>query len=299
MNSPNPPRKVLGRGLDALLNPGLPKATNEQLAGIPELAPDPSHVLQLPLDQIEANPLQPRRAFAAEALQELAESIRTQGVLQPILVRRRDGRWQLIAGERRLRAARMAGLSAVPALVKALPDDRVLEIALIENLQREDLNPMEHARALQQLATRFQMSQEGIAQRTGKDRATIANILRLLKLDADVQELVESGALSMGQARALLGLPPGEQKPMAERAIQGGWSVRQLEAKVRARVTPAAQTTRAGADPNIRDAEEQLAGALGTKVEIRDRGNRGAITIAYHGVNDFQRLFERLMGQSS
>lgn len=298
MNSPNPPRKALGRGLDALLNPGLPKATNEQLAGIPDLALDANQVRQIPLDQIEVNPMQPRQAFPAEALQELADSIRAQGVLQPILVRRRDRRWQLIAGERRLRAARLAGLSAIPALVKALPDDRVLEIALIENLQREDLNPMEHARALQQLATRFQMSQERIAQRTGKDRATVANLLRLLKLDAYVQEFVESATLSMGHARALLSLPTGEQKPMADRAIAAGWSVRQLEAAVRVRLAPAAKAAPAPVDPNIRDAEEQLAGALGTKVEIRDRGNRGTITIAYHGVNDFQRLFERLMGRS-
>lgn len=295
MNSPNPPRKVLGRGLDALLNPGIPAAAQAPVTAATALAPDPNYIRPIPLDQIEANPFQPRQAFPSEALEELAESIRSQGVLQPILVRPRDGRWQLIAGERRFRAARMAGLAAIPAIVKAIPDDRALEIALIENIQREDLNPIEQARALQQLATRFQMPQEHLAQRTGKDRASVANLLRLLKLDVSVQDLVEAGALSMGHARALLSLPSSEQKPMADRALASGWSVRRMEAAVRSRLEPNPAKPKIPLDPNIRDAEEQLCHALGTKVEIRDSHNRGSITLAYHGVNDFQRLFDHLM----
>ncbi len=298
MNSPNPPRKVLGRGLDALLNPGLAQPTPAQLSGVPELLPNPNEVRQIPISRIEANPLQPRRNFRPETLQELADSIRSQGVLQPVLVRPSGEGFQLIAGERRFRAAALAGLATIPALVTSLPDDRVLEVALIENLQREDLNPMEQAKALEQLATRFQMSQERIAQRTGKDRATVANLLRLLKLDESIQSLVETGALSMGHARALLALPAGEQKAMADHAIADGWSVRRIEAAVRARLdTKPSPAQRRPTDPNIHDAEEQLARALGARVEIRDRANRGVISISYHGVNDFQRLFERLGGR--
>lgn len=297
MNSPNPPRKALGRGLDALLNPPAVPATPAQLAGLAAPGSGPDAVRHLPLGAIDPNPFQPRQQFDPAALEELAASIRAQGVMQPILVRAANSRFQLLAGERRFRAAQLAGLKVIPALVRALPDDRALEFALIENLQREDLNPLEQARAFQQLASRFAMTQERIAERTGKDRASIANYLRLLKLDAEVQAWVEGGRLSMGHARALLGLPTERQKPTAERALAGEWSVRRLEAFVRGENEPARPSAPPPPqDPNVRHAAEELARALGAKVQVRDRRGRGRIEIFYHGVNDFQRLFERLAG---
>ncbi|MGH9533243.1 MAG: ParB/RepB/Spo0J family partition protein [Terriglobales bacterium] len=297
MNSPNPARKALGRGLDALLSPVA--ATPDQLAGVPPPGPAPETVRQLPLSVIEPNPFQPRQQFRPEALAELAASIRAQGVMQPVLVRPQGQRFQLLAGERRFRAAQLAGLTAIPALIRALGDDHALEYALIENLQREDLNPLEQARAFQQLATRFAMTQEHIAQRTGKDRASIANYLRLLKLAPAVQSLVEAGRLSMGHARALLALPAEAQPATAARALAGEWSVRRLESHVRGRTEPAgSQARRPAQDANVRHAADELARALGAKVAVRDKSGRGIIEIHYHGVNDFQRLFERLVGPS-
>ncbi len=277
MNNSNP-RKALGRGLDALLKPA---AT----AAAPAPAPESN---QIEIEAIVANPLQPRRQFEESSLQELAASIRQQGILQPLLVREWQGKYQLIAGERRLRAAQLAGLRQVPARVIAVNDEQALELTIIENLQREDLNPMEQARAFAQLSNRFHLSQEQIAEKTGKDRSSVANFLRLLKLDAEIQAMLESGSLSMGHARALASLPAERQIELARKAVAQGWNVRQIEKQVQ----PVEKSkVEKHADPNVADAQEQLERALGTKVRIQDRQNHGRIEVFYANLDEFQRIF--------
>jgi len=204
MNKPDNPRRALGKGLGALL----PTRTSQLLS--PESAtPDqPSHTI--PIDSIDPNPIQPRRVFQGERLSELAQSIRTNGIIQPLVVRKAGDRYQLVAGERRWRAAKLAGLEQVPAVVRDIPDDRLLEITLVENIQREDLNPIETAHAFSRLNTDLNLSAEEIGHRTGKDRTTIVNSLRLLQLPADLQQLVSERRLSPGHARCLLTLPNAE-----------------------------------------------------------------------------------------
>ncbi len=277
MNNSNP-RKALGRGLDALLKPAT-------AAAAPAPAPEPN---QIDIESIVPNPLQPRRQFEESSLQELAASIRQQGILQPLLVRAWQGKYQLIAGERRLRAAQLAGLQQVPARVIAVNDEQALELTIIENLQREDLNPMEQARAFAQLANRFQLSQEQIAEKTGKDRSSVANFVRLLKLDNEIQSMLESGSLSMGHARALASLPAERQLELARKAVAQGWNVRQIEKQAQ----PAEKTkVEQRADPNVVDAQEQLERALGTKVRVHDRHNHGRIEVFYANLEEFQRIY--------
>jgi len=249
--------------------------------------------------EIRVNPQQPRQHFDPAALEELAQSIREQGVLQPLLVRPVGNELQLIAGERRWRAAQLAGLTEIPVLVRPLNDERALEVAIIENLQREDLNPLEQARAFHQLGSRFALTQEQIAQRTGKDRASVANFLRLLKLDPEVQALLEQGVLTMGHARALLGLEPAAQRALAATIQKLGLNVRQVEERVAAaQPKPAADPKPTSPrDPNVRAAEDELQHLLGTKVRIKDRKNRGTIEIDYVGLEEFQRIFERLQSR--
>lgn len=291
-NSANP-RKVLGRGLEALLHP----AGMQDLAAAAKPAPaDGSAVRLISVAEIQPNPFQPRKSFPASALEEIAASIRQHGVLQPVLLRPLpQGGYQLVAGERRWRGAQAAGLAEVPALVKPLSDERALELAIIENLQREDLNPMDQARAFQQLASAFRLTQDQIAERTGKDRATVANFLRLLKLDPAVQRMVEEGALAMGHARALLALEGEAQRALAERIVQQAWSVRQVERHIAAAHRAPEPAQAKPRDPNVRAAEEELAGVLGCKVSIKDHNNSGSIVIEYYGLADFQRLFDRLL----
>lgn len=290
-NSANP-RKVLGRGLEALLHP---------IASAPELAaPDPALPSQavrlISLASIRPNPFQPRKSFADSGLDEMAASIRESGVLQPVLLRPLpQGEYQLIAGERRWRAAQRAGLSEIPALVKPLSDEQALELAIVENLQREDLNPMDQARAFQQLASTFRLTQEQIAARTGKDRATVANFLRLLKLEPEVQTLVEEGRLSMGHARALLAAEGDAQRLLATRVAEQGWSVRQVERALAGRAQTASPAEKPPRDPNVRAAEDELCRALGTKISIKDHNNSGVIKIEYVGLSEFQRIYERLV----
>jgi len=291
-NSANP-RKVLGRGLESLLGP-LPATDLAAAAG--STSPDGEGVRSIPVARIQPNPYQPRRTFSDPAMEEMAASIRASGVLQPILVRPLpQGDFQLVAGERRWRAAQRAGLSEIPALVRSLTDERALELAIVENLQREDLNPMDQARAFHQLATSFRLTQEEIAQRTGKDRATIANFLRLLKLEPDVQQMVEQGSLSMGHARALLALTGEPQVTVARRSAEQSWSVRQLERFISARSPKNSESSQPAIDPNVRAAQEELARALGAKIRIKDHNGSGLIEIAYHGLDDFQRIYERLV----
>lgn len=278
-------KQALGRGLKALL-PETPRAR----VGL----------VELPVDRIEPNPQQPRHSFAEADLAELAASISQHGVLQPVLVSETaDGRYRLVAGERRWRAARMAGLATVPAVVRERLDaDHHLELALVENLQRRDLTPLEEARAFEQLRAGLGLSQAEIAERVGIDRSTVANALRLLKLPADLQAMVEDGSLTGGHARALLAFASDdERRSWARRAVEAGLSVRDLErAAARARSPEtAARTRRRAQDPNLRAAEERLSLHLGAKVEIRARRRGGVILISCADQAELMRVFDRLM----
>jgi ParB family chromosome partitioning protein len=260
-------------------------------------------LVELPVDRIEPNPSQPRHSFAEADLAELAASISQYGVLQPVLVSATaDGRYRLVAGERRWRAARMAGLSTVPAIVRErLDEDSDLELALVENLQRRDLTPLEEARAFEQLRVGLGLSQAEIAGRVGIDRSTVANALRLLKLPADIQAMVEDGSLSGGHARALLAFASDdERRSWAKRAVEAGLSVRDLEREAVRGRTPQAgsRRRRAAQDPNLLVAEERLSLHLGAKVEIRSRRRGGIIVISCPDQTELMRVFDRLMGGS-
>ena len=274
-------RKALGRGLSALL-----REVETASAGLE----------QVPVDLIDPNPFQPRSAFPEETLRELAESIRSSGVLQPILVRRVDGKFQLIAGERRLRAARMAGLQAVPAVIRDLGDRETLELAVTENVMREDLNPIEVAHAYDSLQERFQLSHEEIAARIGINRSTVSNTLRLLGLPEQIQNMVANGDVSAGHARALLGLQSADrQNELAQLIAKRGLSVRQVESIVAsAQSAPEAQRVARKVDPNTRAAALEMERSLGTRVRIIGSENRGKIEISYFSGDDLQRLYELL-----
>jgi ParB family chromosome partitioning protein len=277
-------RKALGRGLDALI-PGAERPD------IPET--------EIDLDRIDPNPRQPRMTFDESRMEELAASVRENGVLQPVLVRRRGDRFQLVAGERRLGAAQRAGLLKIPAVIRDVPDDKLLELALIENIQREQLNSIEEAQAYQSLIDNLGLTQEDLAERLGKDRSTVANGLRLLKLPPAVRELVADGKLSAGHARALLasGLPPSEMAAAASSIVERGWSVRDAERWAKGREPR--ERSAAAPDPNIVAAADKLCRILGTKVEIRNR-RRGAGTIRIHFFNDEDliRIYSLLTGTS-
>jgi ParB family chromosome partitioning protein len=248
----------------------------------------------VPILQIEPNHLQPRTTFDPGRLHELANSIQINGIIQPLIVRRRDSHYELIAGERRLRAAKLAGLTEVPVVVQDYADDRLLEIALVENIQREDLNPMETAQALDRLVREMHLSHEEIATRTGKDRTTITNMIRLLKLPADVQLLVAERRLSMGHARAILGLPTPElQTQLAEKSAAQGYSVRQVERLVKKISEPREPSEKPLQDPNIKAAVRELESALGTRVRIVEKTDQhGRIEIEYYSQEDLQRVYE-------
>jgi ParB family transcriptional regulator, chromosome partitioning protein len=286
-------RRALGKGLDSLLPraqaPAAPPAESE--AGRPR---------EIAVDQIDRNPFQTRTHVDEEQLQELAASITANGVVQPILVRPlANGRFQLIAGERRWRASQLAGKKTVPAILRQVSDEQAMEITIVENLQRADLNPMEQARAFERLSREFHMTQEQMAQRTGKDRATVANFLRLLKLPSTVQARVESGLLSFGHARAVLALEHAEEiEKAAQRIVSLSLSVRQTESYVQGILNPERKEKKEPkaeppVDPNVRDAQEQLQRALGLKVTIEDRGGRGKVIIEYARLEDFDALLER------
>src|SRR5215212_1386576 len=249
-------RKALGRGLGALLS------SDRTI----DLGPEPSEV---DLDSIVPGPMQPRTHFDDASLESLAESIRTHGIVQPLLVRRRESGYELIAGERRWRAAKLAGLANVPVVVKEVPDESLLEIALIENIQRENLNPIEEAQAYKKLIETVGLTQEALASRVGRDRSYITNYLRLLRLPDDLQQLVIEGRLSTGHARTILGLPDVDlQRRMARHVIDGALSVRATEHLVRKAVDGTPAKPASAVDPNIRAAETKLRRALGTQVRI-------------------------------
>lgn len=271
-------KAALGRGLDALI-PG--KGTE---------------MVELDITKIRPGKEQPRKVFHENSLKELAASIREKGVLQPVIVARAgDGTFGLIAGERRLRAAALAGLKRIPAIVRKTDPEDSLEVALIENLQREDLGPIETAEAFKRLITEHKFTQEKLAGKVGKDRATVANYMRLLKLPPEVKKLINSGELSMGHARALCSIEGrAAQVALAGRIIRGGLSVRQAEAL--AKQTPASRSkAKKKQDPHIRDLEEKLIRSLGTKVKLRHGGKRGSIEIEYYSLDELDRLLEILL----
>jgi ParB family chromosome partitioning protein len=298
-------RKALGRGLETLL----PRAV--RIVEVSEVAPEPAaanpvrdhQALELSLDQIDPNPFQTRTIIQEQALGELAASIREAGVIQPILVRpAAEGRYQLIAGQRRVLASKLAGKTTIPAVVAVLNDAQALEATIIENLQRADLSPIEQAHAFDRLGREFQMTQEQMAIRTGKDRATVANFLRLLRLPADLQVHVADGSLSFGHARALLSLENHEQmRRAAQRVLALSMSVRQTESFIRGILDPAPREPKAVktrvVDPNVREMESRLREALGMKVEIEDKNGRGRVTIEYGDLEGFDTLVERLTGE--
>ena len=275
-------REALGRGLRALLE-------GREVVGEAEL-------MQLSVSQVHPNPYQPRQHFDTERLQELASSLKAQGLLQPIVVRRQRHGFELIAGERRWRAAQMAGLETIPALFKSASDEEVLGLALLENLQREDLNPLDEARAYQRLQTEFHLRQEDVAQYVGKDRSSIANALRLLKLPQVLQEDLETGRLTMGHARALLALESEEaQLRLRDQILAAGLSVRETEAQVRTQ-------KRAAPDGRSKPAhfvviEEALQRHFGTRVAIRPGRKQSKIEITFTSEDDLHRLLALLQRQ--
>ena len=294
----DPKRRALGKGLDSLL----PRVN---------VAPAPSptdseggRAREIPLDQIDPNPFQTRSQMNAEQLAELSASIIANGVVQPVLVRPLlNGRFQLIAGERRWRASELAGKATIPAILRQVSDEQAMEITIVENLQRSDLNPMEQARAFERLSREFHMTQEQMAVRTGKDRATVANFLRLLRLPTSVQARVESGELSFGHARTLLAFEHAEEIEKAARRIGAlSLSVRQTENYVQGLLHPERASKKdpkpePPVDPNVREVQDRLQRALGLKVHIEDHHGRGKVTIEYGRLEDFDTLLEQLAGE--
>jgi ParB family transcriptional regulator, chromosome partitioning protein len=283
-------RPALGRGLSALIRDTAPPPQRE---AAPVERGKPT---ELDIDLLTPNPRQPRTQIDDARLEELAQSIRANGVIQPIVVRKVDDRYEIVAGERRWRASQRAGLLKVPVAVRDVPDDKLLEVALIENIQREDLNPIEEAQAYRRLTDELQLSQESIATQVGKDRATIANYMRLLRLPAEVRTALGERQLSMGHARALLSLTDeAAQRRIGREVITRGLSVRETEALVRGEAAPKAESVPAPrADPNTRAAEEKLKLALGTRVRIIRKSRGGRIEVDFTNEQELQRLYEQL-----
>jgi len=282
------PKKVLGRGLGALI-PQRSEPSRTFAAGL----------AQISIDQIQPNPLQPRKIFDEASIEQLARSIREHGIVQPIVVTRSGDRYKIIAGERRFRAAQKVGLSTIPAVIKEmLPEGDALQIALIENIQREDLNPMEEAHAYFQLHEDFGLTQEEISRRVGKERSTVANFLRLLKLPDSVKELLAAGRLSMGHARALLAVESAKkQEQLAERVVRRNLNVRQTETLASATSPKTSEKKEKEKDVFTRDAEEKLQRALRTRVEIDRRHRGGVIHVHYGSEEELIRVVDEMMGR--
>jgi len=297
----NDSRKALGKGLHALL-PTRNAASVANVGAAPALEPLAARqgsISHLPLDYLSPNPDQPRRDFDPAALMELTQSIERDGILQPIIVRKTAvNAYQIIAGERRWRAARSAGLKEVPVLVMTADDRQALELALVENIQREDLNPIELAVTFHRMATELGMSHDQIGHRTGKERATITNSVRLLQLPVDLQEMIAAKQLTAGHARALLKFEDEQtQRQIAGRCIAEGWSVRQIEDFTRPKTAPQHKSAPAGpADPNVKFALSELERVLGTKVRIVEGGRgKGRIEIEYYSSDDLSRVYDLIV----
>ena len=287
----------LGRGLSALI-PAKRPAPPAAAAGpgtVVEAVPEGERILHVPVNDIVPNPHQPRREFHAEEPQELAASIREYGVLQPLVVTEKgNGMFELIAGERRLRAAREAGLKRVPVIVRTADDQKKLELALIENIQRQDLSPVEEALSYAKLMDEFGLTQEQVAHRVGKSRPAVANILRLLNLPEEMQRALSDGRISMSMARVLCGMDqPVERQAMFGRMLKGDYTVREAETASRARKNPAGARA-SSKDVNLLAMEEDLRGVLGTKVAIKKRGSRGSVMIDFYSDQELDELVDRL-----
>jgi ParB family transcriptional regulator, chromosome partitioning protein len=290
----NDKRKVLGRGLDSLL-PGKPLSQSSPMAGN-------AAQQEIGIDLIDANPYQTRRKIREEALSELVESIKATGVIQPVVLRPGvNGRYQLVAGERRWMASRRAGKMTIPAVIRQISNEQAMEITIIENLQREDLNPVEQARAFERLSREFGLTQEQIATRTGKDRASIANFIRLLKLPATIQESLEAGTLSFGHGKVLIALAgfPDQLEHAAKEILAKQLSVRQTEELVARLLNPEdrqekPEVAARAIDPNVREAQRSLERSLGVKVDIQDRHGKGKIILKYGSLEDFDRVVAAL-----
>ena len=283
-------RRALGRGLSALLSEA-PAKTGEEMQDVD-------------IAQIEPSSFQPRTNFNEKNLEELAQSIRANGVIQPLILRRVDGdRFQLVAGERRWRAAQRAGLQRVPAVIREIPDDKVLELALIENIQRQELNAIEEAYAYKRLIETLGLTQEMVAERVGRDRTYVTNYLRLLRLPEDVQRFVEEEKLTMGHARALLGIDnPDIQRQLARNIIEQNWSVRETERAIKRIISKPEElidrkTIQRSSDPNIRAAEDKLRRKFATQVRILANSSKGGgkIEIEYYNNEDLQRIYQSIM----
>ena len=304
------PRNALGRGLGALIREPEPKTQPEPTtiqsqsttASAAAVAPAREAVhpgpQQIDIDLIEPSPYQPRTRFREETLDELARSIQASGIIQPLVVRPIGSRFQLIAGERRWRAAQRAGLGKVSVIVRQVPDEIALEMTLVENIQREDLNAIEAARAFERLMDEFQLTQEAVAERTGKDRATVANAIRLLKLEPTIQEWIEEGKLTAGHGRALLAVPDSQLRMRyAQRAARGGLTVRQVERLASRRSRGAPATAEVHLDANIRSALDELQRHLGTKVLLHQKTKMrpGQLVLEYYDEAQLMGLYDRLM----
>jgi ParB family chromosome partitioning protein len=303
MNQADPKKRAaLGKGIESLLGPR-PSQTvpSVQAVAAPAVAETSGKPLEIALDRIDRNPNQTRTNFAEAQLTELAQSLSATGVVQPVVVRERPGgRYELIMGERRWRASQIAGKQTIPAMVRQVSDEQAMEMTIVENLQRADLNPMEQARAYARLSGEFKLTQEQMAQRTGKDRTSVANFLRLLKLPENVQKLVESGELSFGHARAVIALQtPGTIEHVVRAITAKQMSVRQTEAFIHAMLNPEAKPKKEaveaeGRDPNVRDAEERMRRRLGLRVEITDKGGKGTVAIQYTNVDEFDAILSAI-----
>jgi ParB family transcriptional regulator, chromosome partitioning protein len=301
------PRNALGRGLGALIrepDPQVPTAApvagspSTGTAAVPAREPMSAGPQEIDTDLIQPSPFQPRTRFREEALEELARSIKASGIIQPLVVRPVAGRYQLIAGERRWRAAQRAGLTRVSAIVRQVSDELALEMTLVENIQREDLNAIETARAFERLMEEFQLTQESVAERTGKDRATVANAVRLLKLEPTIQEWIEEGKLSAGHGRALLAVADTQLRMRyAHRASRGGLTVRQIERLAARRARTGGAAAGVPQDANIRAALEELQRHLGTKVLLREKTKvrPGQLVLEYYDDTQLMGLYDRLM----
>lgn len=294
--------KRLGRGLASLVAPMTEQRPPEPspIISPPVAGPSQQHRLaSLRLDQIRPNPMQPRRRFDDAKIQALAESLKSKGTLQPVVVRPAEGGYELIAGERRLRAASIAGLETIPAIIRAVRDDDLLELALIENVHRADLNPIERAKAYKTLQERYGLSHDEIGKKMGEDRATVSNYIRILELCDNVVEMVASGELGIGHAKALLGTKDlNIQLKLAQQAVREGWSVRQTESTAAAgKADPKKTPTESHqARPPVRDMEEQLTKKLGRRVVIKEGRKRhtGRLVLEYYSLEDFDRLIAML-----
>lgn len=282
--------KVLGKGLSALI----PQKTDNFHS---DLVKPENNSSSLDIDLIQNNRYQPRKNYDESKLEDLKSSIKEKGVLQPILVRPVGNHYEVVAGERRLRASRAVGLKQVPVVIKNITDREALVLALVENIQREELNPIEEAQGFKRLIDEFQLTQEAVAESVGKDRSTVTNLIRLLKLPQAIQQYVATGKISMGHARSLLSIDnSAQQLKLAESIIHKGLSVRQIESLVKKAQEPAVADVKPVSAKNrdIQILEEELGRVLGTKVIVNDKNNKGKITIEYYSLNDFDRILEIL-----